>query len=139
MRCHPGRLGRLRTGRRGITLIELMVTVVLLAIGLVGVSSMFIVGYRTQLHAHFTSVASDMADKKMERMKSAGFNGIDVTNFPPTFTVAELPAGQGTIALAPYPDSTSTNQCLVTVTVTWGGGNGIAGRTVLATVISNHG
>ena len=139
MRCHPGRRGRLRSGRRGLSLIELMVTVVLLGIGLTGVSSMFIVGYRTQLHAHFTSVASDMADKKMERMKSAGFNGISDTSFPPTFTVSELPSGQGAIAFGPYPETTSTNQCLVTVTVTWGGGNGVAGRTVLATVISSHG
>jgi prepilin-type N-terminal cleavage/methylation domain-containing protein len=130
---------RLRRGRRGLTLIELMVTVVLLAVGLVGVSSMFIVGYRTQLHAHFTSVASDTAAKKMERMKSAGFNALSDTNFPPTFAVAELPSGQGTIAFEPFPDATSTNQYLVTVTVAWGGGNGVAGRTVVSTIISNHG
>jgi hypothetical protein len=27
----------------------------------------------------------------------------------------------------------------VTVTVAWGGGNGVAGRTVVSTIISNHG
>jgi len=116
-----------------------MVTVVLLAVGLVGVSSMFIVGYRTQLHAHFASVASDMAAKKLERMKSAGFNAINATNFPPTFAVAELPSGQGTVAFAPFPETTSTGQYLVTVTVSWGGGTGVAGRTVISTVISRHG
>ncbi len=125
--------------RAGLSLIELMVTVSLLAIGLVGVSSMFVVGYRTQVHAHFASVAADLAAKKIEEMKSAGFNGIDGTSFPPTFTATDLPSGQGTITYAPYPDSGSQNQYLVQVVVTWAGGQGIEGRVALSTVISNHG
>jgi Tfp pilus assembly protein PilV len=120
-------------------LIELMVTCVLLAIGLVGVSSMFIVGYRTQVHAHFASVATDTAGRKLEEMKSAGFNGINETAFASTFTVTGVPSGQGAITYAPYPDTGSENQYLVQVTVTWGGGPGIEGRTTLSTVISNHG
>jgi prepilin-type N-terminal cleavage/methylation domain-containing protein len=125
-------------GRKGISLIELMVTIVLLGIGLVGVSSMFVVGYRTQLHAHFASVATDLAARKLEQMKSAGYNGISETTFAPEFAVPELPSGSGTIAYAPYPESTSTNQYLVQVVVTWGGGPGAAGRVVLSSVISNH-
>jgi type II secretory pathway pseudopilin PulG len=120
-------------------LIELMVTVTLLAIGLVGVSSMFIVGYRTQVHAHFASVATDVAAKKIEEMKSAGFNGIDQTSFPPTFAVTDLPSGQGTTTFAPYPETDSHNQYLVQVVLTWGGGRGVEGRVRLSTVISNPG
>jgi prepilin-type N-terminal cleavage/methylation domain-containing protein len=127
-----------RRRRAGLSLIELMVTIALLAIGLVGVSSMFIVGYKTQLHAHFASVATDIASKKVEEMKSAGFNGINTMLFPPTFTAAELPSGSGTTTFAPYPDADSPNQYLVQVVVTWGGGNGVAGRVRLSTVISNH-
>jgi Tfp pilus assembly protein PilV len=122
-----------------LTLIELMVTVVLLAIGLVGVASMFLHGYRTQVNAHFASVAADEAAKKLERMKAAGFNGISSTLFAPTFTVAELPAGAGTIEFSPYPEVDSTNQYRVRVTITWGGGPGISGRVALNSVISNHG
>jgi hypothetical protein len=100
---------------------------------------MFIVGYRTQVHAHFASVATDVAAKKIEEMKSAGFNGIDETSFPPTFTVSDIPSGQGTITYAPYPDTDSPNQYLVQVVVTWAGGRAIEGRARLSTVISNHG
>jgi type IV pilus assembly protein PilV len=129
---------RLR-GRRGLSLIELMVTITLLAIGLVAVSSMFIVGYRTQLHAHFASVATDLASKRIEEMKSSGYNGINAVTFPPTFTVSELPSGAGALSFAAYPDTDSANQYLCQVTVTWAGGRGIEGRVRLASVISNHG
>ena len=138
MRPVPVWYPRIRRCRAGVSLIELMVTISLLAIGLVGVSSMFIVGYKTQLHAHFASVATDIASKKMEEMKSAGFNAINGTLFAPAFAVAELPTGQGTTTFEPYPDATSANQYLVQVVVTWGGGNGVAGRVRLSTVISNH-
>ncbi len=125
-------------GRRGVSLIEMMVTVILLGIGLVGVSSMFVVGYRTQLHAHFASVATDIAARRVEQMKAAGFNGIDGLTFPPSFAVSEIPSGNGSITYAPYPDPSSENQYLVQVVVTWGGGPGIGGRVVLSSVISNH-
>lgn len=125
-------------GRRGVSLIELMVTIILLGIGLVGVSSMFVVGYRTQLHAHFASVATDIGARKVEQMKASGFNGIHGLSFPPEFAVSEIPSGNGSITYAPYPDPSSENQYLVQVVVSWGGGPGVAGRVVLSSVISNH-
>ena len=138
MRRGFARYRRTAGGRKGISLIELMVTVVLLGIGLVGVSSMFVLGYRTQLHSHFASVATDLASRKIEQMKSAGFNGIDEVRFPPEFAVSEIPSGSGTVAFAPYPEAGSRNQYLVQVVVNWGGGPGIAGRVVLSSVISCH-
>ncbi len=138
MRGHPGPTRPILGTRRGLSLIELMVAVTIMAIGLVGVASMFIVGYRTQVHAHFASVATDIAGKKIEEMKSAGYNSITAINFPSTFTVTDIPTGQGTIAWQPYPDASSTNQYLVQVVVTWAGGQGIEGRVRLSTVISNH-
>jgi len=139
MRGYRRRLARRRPVRRGVTLIELMVTIVLLGVGLVGVSSMFIVGYKNQTHAHFTSVAADVANRKVERLRSAGLNSIDNVTFPSPFAVPELPSGQGTIIWEPYPDPTSSNQLLATVSITWGGGKGIEGRVDVCAVVSNHG
>jgi len=139
MRSYRRSMRRSSVSRRGLTLIELMVTVSLLAIGLVGVSSMFIVGYRTQLHAHYASVGADLAAKKIERMRAAGFNGIDSTQFPPSFAVTELPGGQGSLTFQPFPGASSQNQLLVTVAVAWAGGRGVAGRVELNSIISNHG
>ncbi len=128
-----------RGGKRGgLSLIELMVTLVLLSIGLVGVSSMFVVGFRTQRHAHFASVGADVASRKIEAMKAAGYNSIDSALFPGTEAVSELPSGQASISFEPYPDSESSNQYLVNVIVVWGGGTGIGGRVALSTVISSH-
>lgn len=139
MKRYTGRRPGRCAGKRGLTLIELMMTLVLLSIGLVGVSSMFVLGFRTQRHAHFASVAGDMASRKIEEMKAAGYNGIDVELFPAEFAVTELPGGQGAVSWEPYPANDSTNQYLVHVVIAWGGGTGIGGRAVLSTVISKHG
>jgi len=134
-----GRLARHGKGRRsGLSLVELMVTLCVLSIGLVGVASMFVVSYRTQVQAHFASVATDIASAKIEEMQALGYNGIDEETCPPTFLVAELPSASGTLTYAPYPEKTSTNQYMLVVTVEWGGGARIAGRVSIPTVVSNH-
>jgi len=119
-------------------LIELVVTMVILSVGLVGVASTFVVAYKTQVRAHFASVATDIACSKLEEMKAAGYNGIDAESFPPQFLVPELPSGGGTIAYTPYPNADSPNQYQITVTVSWGGGSPIAGSVSLPLVLSNH-
>ncbi|MGQ9729806.1 MAG: type IV pilus modification PilV family protein [Candidatus Zipacnadales bacterium] len=130
--------GMNRKRPKGLTLIELMVTISLLGIGLIGVASMFVYGYRTQLQAHFASVATDIAAKKLERVRAVGFNGISTENFPPTFAVAELPSGSGTLSFEPYPNASAANQYLVTVVIEWGGGPGVAGNVTLVSLVSNH-
>ena len=108
-----GRLARHAKGRRsGISLVELLVTLCVLSVGLVGVASMFVVSSRTQVQAHFASVATDIASAKIEEMQVLGYT--------------------------PYPEKTSTNQYMVVVTVEWGGGSRIAGQVSVPTVISNH-
>jgi len=99
---------------------------------------MFVLGFRTQRHAHFASVGADVASRKIEEMKAAGYNNIDSVRFPGTIPVPELPSGQTSISFEPYPESDSSNQYLVNVIVVWGGGTGIGGRVALSTVISSH-
>jgi prepilin-type N-terminal cleavage/methylation domain-containing protein len=138
MRVLAGRRWSRLSGRSGVTLVELLVTMTILAIGLVGVASMFIVAYQSQIQAHYASVATDAAAAKIEEMKAAGFGDINATTFPPTFTVAGLPSGQGTCSFQPYPNSTSTDQYAINVTVAWEGGPRIAGRVSLPLVLSKH-
>jgi type II secretory pathway pseudopilin PulG len=110
----------------------------ILGVGLVGVASMFTTSYKTQVQAHFAQVATDTAVTRIEEMKAAGYNGINAETFPATFEVPELPQGAGTITYQPYPDATSSNQYLIQIAVSWGGGPGIAGRVSLPLVLSNH-
>jgi prepilin-type N-terminal cleavage/methylation domain-containing protein len=128
---------RLHT-RRGLSLIELMVTIVILAIGLVAVSTMFVFGYQSQLNAHYQILATAEANRILEQMRSAGYNHIDSTTFPSPFTVTSVPQGTGDITIAPFPAPTSPNMYKITVRVNWAGGRNVQGATRVTTLISNR-
>ncbi len=126
-----------RISRRcGFSLIELMVTIVILGVGIAGVAAMFLYGYRAQLNAHYTILATAAANEVLEEMRSAGYNNVDSEHFPSAFTVADVPRGVGTIAWEQFPAPTSTNMKRVTVEVSWQGGRTIHGVTRASTLIA---
>lgn len=131
------RLRRLNA-RRGLSLIELMVTLVILAIGLVGVSTMFLYGYQSQLNAHYQILATAEANRILEEMRSVGYNHINTTNFPTPFSVDTIPRGVGEIVIAPYPLATTQNMYKVDIRISWYGGRNIRGATRLTTLIANR-
>ena len=115
-----------------------MVTIVLIAIGIVGVLTMFLCGYQSQLNAHYSMLATAAATEKLEEMRSAGYNGINSVTFPSPFAVPDVPSGVGTISWAPYPDATSTSMYRITVQVQWEGGRNIQGNTYVSSLVALH-
>jgi len=124
--------------RSGLSLIELMVTIVILGIGIAAVAVMFVHGYRSQLNAHYTILATAAANETLEEMRSAGYNNLDSEHFPTPFTIADVPRGVGTITMEQFPAPTSTNMKRVTVEISWQGGRTIHGATRAATLIANR-
>ncbi|MFQ6133207.1 MAG: prepilin-type N-terminal cleavage/methylation domain-containing protein [Armatimonadota bacterium] len=124
--------------RRGLSLIEMMVTIVIVALGIAGVITMFLYGYQSQLNAHYSMLATAAASEKLDEMRSAGFNGLDPAVFPSPFAVPELPAGMGTITTEPFPLPTTDNLVRITVAVEWEGGRGIQGNTRISTLLALH-
>ena len=124
--------------RSGFSLIELMVTIVLLGLGIASVAVMFLHGYRSQLNAHYTVLATAATNEALEEMRSAGYNSLDTEHFPATFTLGSVPRGAGTVTMEQFPTPTSNNMKKVTVQISWYGGRNIQGSTGASTLISNR-
>lgn len=144
----------------GFTLIEVLVAAMLLAIGLVGVSSMVYYGVLSHQKSANYTIAAQKAMQEIERIRDGGYLGatVEPTRFPsPTyqivdsstvrFGVAELSAGQGAITVAEDSEAMATNPNTgqpylnmkqVNVSITWGGSSKSSGSYSLATLISNR-
>jgi type IV pilus assembly protein PilV len=127
--------GKATLSRRndGFTLTEILVTLVIISVGLLGVAGLHSVSLRNNFDALIRSHASALADEIADRMRTnrtralAGDYNINLgatrtgTTLADTDLVAwkarlatQLPNGDGSIALAAAPSR------LVTITIQWG-------------------
>lgn len=139
-----------RAARRGMSLVELLVSILLLAIALVAVSQMFVGGVLATKKARNIQIATNRALQEIEKSKDMGYLNlvVDSSHFPPPYTivdtttvafqVGELPASQGQLVIAPYPQPTSENLKRVSATVSWGGSRFTSGTVAVSTLIANH-
>jgi len=117
---------------RGASLIEILVTVLIVSVGLLGVAGMQVTGLRNNQNAYFRTQASFLAYTMLDRMQAnqvaarAGSYDIDLTDtHTAVTTIAEqdltnwknelsstLPSGQGAVSYA-----ASTQE--VNITVSW--------------------
>lgn len=120
---------RFSTQQRGVTLVELLITVVILSVGLLGTAALHLVSLRNNVDAHMRSQASALAADIADRMRtnrnvargggytaavgsspSGGTQAVaDVTQWRASIALL-LPNGNGSIA---------TNGNVVTITVSW--------------------
>jgi prepilin-type N-terminal cleavage/methylation domain-containing protein len=145
--------------RSGFTLIELLVTTVLLALGLVALSSLFVAGIVSDMKAERIQIATNRMRQELERMRSAGYSGalIDATVFKPgdgyaiteshtdltgvaSFTEPSLPSGTGTVEIRFYNPGTGIypNLKRVSVQLSWGGGRRTQGSVYACTLLANR-
>ena len=143
----------------GFSLIELIVVIFILAVGLCSVASLFIAGMVSSRQAQRMSAATYEAQRQLERMRSAGFNGclVDSDIFTTaegytivevqpdktgilSFPVPQLPEGQGLAEIRYYDPGTGAypNLKVITITISWVGGRPTSGQTVLTSFIANR-
>jgi prepilin-type N-terminal cleavage/methylation domain-containing protein len=139
-----------RHNRRGMTLVELLVSVVLLAIALVTVSQMFVGGVISAGKARNVQIATNRALQEIEKAKDMGYLNlvVDTAHFPPPYTIVDsttvgfaidtLPDAQGRLVITPYPLPTTENLRRVTATVTWGGSRFTSGSVTVGTLVANR-
>jgi prepilin-type N-terminal cleavage/methylation domain-containing protein len=61
---------------RGLTLIELLVSVIIISIGLMALSGIFPMGSRARLEAESITRAMELAEEKIEELRVMGYEGM---------------------------------------------------------------
>ena len=82
--------------KEAFTLLEIVIALAILAIGLVGILSLFPVGFEASRRASMLTEATILAQQQMEEFKLAGYNHLDTTytdGAPSGFT--DFPDGSG--------------------------------------------
>ena len=111
-----------RRSERGMSLVELVVALVVLAIGVLAIGGVFPAGSRAQLQDRLTSTASYYAQQKLEDLEGLGWSDANLTDgrHPAGTATESLGSGQWkrfyqvTTMAAPLD-----NLKKVTVTVNW--------------------
>jgi prepilin-type N-terminal cleavage/methylation domain-containing protein len=91
------RLPRLILDRKGLSLIELLVAVTLMAIGFLGVVAMFPMGSRTVAESGLQSVAVELAQQGMEQLLSLSYD--DTKLSPSTEHTESVTVGERTYSV----------------------------------------
>jgi hypothetical protein len=139
--------------------LELLVVVVLLGLGLVGLSGIFVSALVSDMKGERLAAATFRAQHELERVKGAQFSNamVDSAIFPSSegytiveqhsdntgavsFSVPELPGGTGTITISYYqsPVGIYPNLKDIRVRLTWSGGRQTQGRVALAALLGNR-
>lgn len=71
---------KLRKGDAGFTLIEVMISLVIFAIGMLGVSSMQLMGLRANVYTDQYSTATRLATEMLERVNNYALNPLNFNN-----------------------------------------------------------
>lgn len=122
---------------RGLTLIECLVSVVILGIGLVGVAGCLTSALLINKKASDIQLATAIAQDTIEDMRSRGCGSITYEDFPAVSEVAELPRGVKTIEITDaYGGDARLKR--VRVDVSWRAPNASTAHVRLETVVSNR-
>ncbi len=146
--------------KKGLTLLELLMTTLLLGIGLTGVGGMFTAGVVSSRKAAYITTAAHRANKEIERIRDGGFLGaqVDYIHFPypdyygasgnrAYFNVSELPGGTGQVEVDMDPEAQVVNPDTglyvdnlkkVRVLISWGGARNLRGSYSVSTLLANR-
>ena len=127
-----------RSNRKGFSLIELMVAVVILAMAIFGIFHAYSVGFMGMADARDRTVATNLAQKKIEDIKNTPFSNIADSST----TTEEISGKILTIDLisinSTVGENNDSNLKEVTVTVSWFDRNGNQKNVVTKTLIYNN-
>lgn len=122
----------MKMNKKGFSLIELMVSMVILAIGLLGLASLQGAAINGNQHGNTISLATVLAQDTIESVRNTAFDDITTTNFPASATIDNF-----TRSILIEDDTPLNELKRITVTVSWRKLN--PHKVVLRTIISDEG
>lgn len=144
-----------RARRRGFTLVELLVSVLILGMAMVSLGQLYIASNLTAQKARYLSLATQRAGAEMEKAEDLGIlslqNGPNSASYDTasysynsdnkgvTFTTNEPPNGQGSVTWVNWPPNTAGNSNLLKVDVilTWHAAGIPSSQVHLTTLLTN--
>jgi prepilin-type N-terminal cleavage/methylation domain-containing protein len=106
---------------KGFTLIEVMIALVILAVGLLALMALQIVSIKANAFSSEMTYSTMLAQQQLETLRNKGFSDADLTAGNHTLSPPLPPDAKGgsyTVSWQVVPDATTVMRT-ITVTVTW--------------------
>ena len=103
----------------GFSLIEVMIALVVLAVGLLALGTMQIVSIRSNAFSSEMTYSTMLAQQQLETLKNLGFTDPDLTATPPSHTLPEVIEKGASYSVSWEVEDTSADMKTITMDVTW--------------------
>lgn len=123
--------------RAGISLPEVLISVVVLGIGIIAVFSLVSFGALTTKKANNMALAREVAEQQVEEVRADDYDTLAQPAGTQNFAVTEIRGATGTLAWAPY-GGTEEDLRRVTVIIQWPGPDLLRGKYELVTYIRDE-
>ena len=123
-------------GTRGFTLIEVLVTALLLTVGLLGTLGLTTGVIRGNFFSKNITSATAIAESQLEAVQNRGYVNATTTHFPAAAVTVSMGNVNFSRTTTITADSPSSNMKTVSVTVTWNEANNAARSVSLQTILA---
>lgn len=139
--CTPLARRRLLPGRRGLTLVEVLVAVTILSLALLAYLSVIQTSHEAMTDADEFTVAAQAVGNQITQMQGQGYGAL--TNGTTNYTVLGLPQSTMAVKIGPLDgNAANTNIKQVDITLTWtprkAGSKAVTATLLQSTLICNR-